>query len=180
MLAQEDGIALRGSRLAAAAPASHRALEEAVRAASTFPTCGVVPRATFVTVTRRSSLHAWQLLVSPVPVRSRDELFGSWNRDAAVLVLISDPAAERRPNEEALRLLFGLTPALARLAAALAAGGTVSEYAGKYRVTVGTARNQLKELFARTGTRRQAELIRLLSSGVAQLDARWSERGADA
>jgi DNA-binding CsgD family transcriptional regulator len=179
MLAQEDGIALRGSRLAAAAPASRRALEEAVHAASTFPMSGVVPRATFVTITRRASLQPWQLLVCPVPARSRDELFVSSDRDAAVLVLISDPAAERRPNEEALRLLFGLTPALARLAASIAAGDTVSEYAERHRVTVGTARNQVKELFARTGARRQAELVRLLLSGVAQLDAQWIERAGD-
>jgi PAS domain-containing protein len=166
-LAQEDGIALRGARLAAAAPASHRALDEAIRAASASPTLGITPRATFVTVPRRSSGRPYQLLVCPIQPRSRDEIFGSWECDAAVLVLISDPAAERRPDEEALRLLFGLTPALARLGAALAAGTTVGEYAEAHGVTAGTARNQLKELFARTGTSRQAELVALILSSPA-------------
>lgn len=73
------------------------------------------------------------------------------------------------PAARALRQLLGLTPALARLAAALAAGETVAEQAEKAGVTQGTARNQLKELFARTGTQRQAELVRVLLSGVAQL-----------
>jgi hypothetical protein len=45
-----------------------------------------------------------------------------------------------------------LTPALSRLAAAIGVGMTVKAYADEAAITEGTARQQLKELFARTGT----------------------------
>lgn len=44
---------------------------------------------------------------------------------------------------------------------------TIAEYAEAARVTGETARQQLKDLFARTGTRRQAELVRLVMSSLA-------------
>jgi DNA-binding CsgD family transcriptional regulator len=178
ILSHGDGIAIRCSRLAAAAPAAHRSLSEAIHDAAVSPKLGSAPRATFVSIPRHSLARPYQLLVCPIPARSREESFGAWDPEAAVLVLISDPSAERRPDEEALRLLFGLTPALARLAAALAMGATLAEYAEARGITVGTARNQLKELFARTATSRQAELVRLLLSGIATLASRGGQRGS--
>ena len=62
-------------------------------------------------------------------------------------------------------------------ASALVQGATIAEYAETARVTEGTARQQLKHLMARTGTRRQAELVRVLLGSVAQLLATPIERG---
>jgi len=82
---------------------------------------------------------------------------------------VSDPEAAPEPAAETLRRLFGLTPAVSKLAAALAAGRTIADHAEEARITQGTARWHMKELFARTGTSRQAELVRLLLGGIAQL-----------
>jgi DNA-binding CsgD family transcriptional regulator len=111
-----------------------------------------------------SALH---VVVAPVvralPVRRPRQ------KQAAAVILVSDPDVAPAPDPETLRRLFGLTPALGRLAAAVAAGATVSEYASAHGVTRGTARNQLKELMARTQTRRQADLVRVLLTGVSIL-----------
>jgi len=61
-----------------------------------------------------------------------------------------------------LRSHFGLTPAEARLALHLVAGETLRCAAVKLSITYETARTSLKNIFRKTGTCRQAELIILI------------------
>ncbi len=60
---------------------------------------------------------------------------------------------------EGLTAVFGLTTMEARLAATLAGGATLHEFAHSQRVAVSTARSHLESVFAKTGTRRQAQLV---------------------
>ncbi len=59
---------------------------------------------------------------------------------------------------------YGLTAAEMRMAEALSAGDTVREAAEKLGIRVATARNHLNHALAKTGARRQVELVRLLLS----------------
>ena len=58
-----------------------------------------------------------------------------------------------------LRSHFGLTPAEARLALHLVAGETLRSAEVKLSISYETARTHLKNIFDKTGTCRQAELI---------------------
>jgi DNA-binding CsgD family transcriptional regulator len=58
---------------------------------------------------------------------------------------------------------FGLTPAEARLASIIAKGRSPEQAAGTLGISPGTARNHLKEIFGKTDTHRQSELVALLS-----------------
>jgi DNA-binding CsgD family transcriptional regulator len=58
-----------------------------------------------------------------------------------------------------LRCHFGLTPAEARLALRLVAGETLRSAAVKLSISYETARTALKNIFRKTGTCRQAELV---------------------
>jgi DNA-binding CsgD family transcriptional regulator len=79
-----------------------------------------------------------------------------------VLLLIAAPERRAQVAPADLARLFRLTGAEAQLAAALAAGDTLSDYAARRGITTGTARIQLKQLFGKTGTGRQADLVRLV------------------
>jgi DNA-binding CsgD family transcriptional regulator len=57
---------------------------------------------------------------------------------------------------------FNLTQAEARLCRAVADGLTLSDYCANWRVTISTARSQLGSVFAKTDTRRQSDLLRLI------------------
>lgn len=57
---------------------------------------------------------------------------------------------------------FGFTPSEARLAAMLAQGHSLDDFAANRNVTVNAARFLLKGVFAKTGVSRQAELVALL------------------
>jgi DNA-binding CsgD family transcriptional regulator len=60
--------------------------------------------------------------------------------------------------ERILRSGFGLTQAEARVALAITRGESLNEIARARGVTVATARTQLKSVFSKTQTHRQAEL----------------------
>jgi DNA-binding CsgD family transcriptional regulator len=79
------------------------------------------------------------------------------------LIFFTDLTAERLPGELLLVKAFRLTSAEARLASTLASGDGVDAASAKLAIGRETARTQLRAIFAKTGTRRQAELATLLS-----------------
>jgi DNA-binding CsgD family transcriptional regulator len=81
------------------------------------------------------------------------------------MVLISDPEAKSGIPISVLSGLYGLTPAEARVVAALIAGRSLTEHARECGVSVETVRSHLKRAMAKTETRRQSELVRLIATG---------------
>ncbi len=79
------------------------------------------------------------------------------------VLMLLDPETAPEGNSFALQRLFQLSPAEARLALSLASGATLAEAADAYGVCVATARAQLKAIFQKTGARRQAELVLVIS-----------------
>jgi DNA-binding CsgD family transcriptional regulator len=61
-----------------------------------------------------------------------------------------------------LRAAFGLSKAEARLALHLSAGASLASMAKAFDVKLSTIRSQLQQVFEKTGTTRQAELVALL------------------
>lgn len=80
-----------------------------------------------------------------------------------VVVVFIDPDIYPQPPEVALQTCFGLTPAETRLARWISSGDELRTVADHLGVTYETARTQLKTVFAKTGTHRQAELVALLA-----------------
>ena len=75
-------------------------------------------------------------------------------------------AALRRAAElpaDGLGARFALTAAEARLAAHLTGGETIAELSEALGISLAAARNQLRSLFAKTGTHRQGELVALFA-----------------
>lgn len=66
--------------------------------------------------------------------------------------------------EDRVRAMFDLTPKEAQLAAALAMGRTLADAAAGRGISMPTARSQLVQLFRKTGTSRQGQLVSLLLS----------------
>jgi DNA-binding CsgD family transcriptional regulator len=81
-------------------------------------------------------------------------------RYPAAIVLIKQPAA--LPNAEQIQALLGVTPAQAALARELLNGDGIPAVAMRLGISRSTARTHLQELFQRTGTNRQAELVRVI------------------
>ena len=80
----------------------------------------------------------------------------------AAIVLI-DPGSRKKSSESHLHIAFQLTPAEARLASALATGEPLDRICEQLEISKETGRNQLKSIFAKTKTRRQAELVLVMA-----------------
>jgi DNA-binding CsgD family transcriptional regulator len=87
----------------------------------------------------------------------------------ALAVHISDARMERIAPERQLMALLGLTHTEAGLAVQLSQGRTLVEAAQALGLTEQTVRTYSKQIFAKTGTRRQADLVRLILTSVATL-----------
>ncbi|MBY0279998.1 hypothetical protein K2Z84_32075 [Candidatus Binatia bacterium] len=74
-------------------------------------------------------------------------------------VLMDDLAVD-----QILRAIFGLTPRESALAREIAAGRTIEEAAARFGREVSTERSRLKEVFAKVGVTRQAELVHAVLS----------------
>ena len=155
---QRDGLDLSASRLSAHEPSENARLRE------------IIARA--ISVGRnKSTEHGGAMLVSRIDKRPLQILAAPFishglaaPRGAVAVVFISDPEQKPALRSQILRELYGLTQAEARLSLLLLDGGSLAETADVIGVTHETARSQIKSVLHKTGTARQGELIRLLSS----------------
>jgi DNA-binding CsgD family transcriptional regulator len=81
----------------------------------------------------------------------------------AGLLLIRDPQHGPEFSTDVLRRKFSLTRSEADIAAQVTSGRAVVEIAKARGVSVGTLRNQIKSILAKTGTSSRAELTALLT-----------------
>lgn len=88
---------------------------------------------------------------------------------STIVLLVSDPEASLSYPRDILRKLYGLTRAEAELAALLANGYSLQDAQRRLGLQMETIRSRLKGVFAKTGTGRQAELVRLLLTSSATL-----------
>ena len=87
---------------------------------------------------------------------------------AALAVTIALPDARHLFDADDIGDLFDLTPAEARLTAAMAGGASLAEYAALRGISAGTARVQLNRVLAKTATQRQAELVRIVQGSTVR------------
>lgn len=90
--------------------------------------------------------------------------------EPAVVVLLSDPEQRAQVPRQILASLFGLTPTEAKIALALAEGLRSEEIAERMSISTTTVAFHLRNLFQKTDTHRQAELIALILAGSMTVD----------
>lgn len=109
----------------------------------------------------RSHGRHWVLQVAPLGDGSQL----AWaDRHAHAIAFLSEPGAACTIDATTLARLYHATPAEARLAQMLLDGDGLPEAADKLGVAHSTVRSQLRSLFGKTNTHRQADLVRLLMS----------------
>jgi DNA-binding CsgD family transcriptional regulator len=97
------------------------------------------------------------------------------NDDVAALLFVTDPSREHWIREDSLQLQLGLTRADGAIARAMLRGDGVAASAKRLGISTTTARTHLNNLFRKTGTRRQAELVRVIlqsCAGIRQPESR--------
>lgn len=149
VLDARDGLALVNGALSA----TDRAAAEALRAGVAATVDRAPLRRSAYLCARPSGRAAYRLLLLPAGPKGED----------GALLQVDDPTG----GDPGLRRLwvsqaYGLTAAETELADRLLNGLSLKESAEDRGIGLETARTQLSALFAKTGTRRQAELLTLL------------------
>lgn len=160
LLAAKDGLTAHDGELRASAHDDTVTLRRAcTAAATTFEKPGAAPGGAFV-VGRPSGKRPLAVLVCPLPGSStlRREV-----ERAVAVVFISDFEQEGL-EASSLRALFDLTPREAELVTLLVGGLTLAAAADRLGLRRETVRSRVKDIFAKTGTHRQSELVRLVMS----------------
>jgi len=158
VLDRNDGLLLSQDKLSATDPQERSLLEELVRRSTSVRSLKREIAAGTVRITRRQG-SPLLLRIAPFP---SEHLAG--NSQFAGILLIGDPDRSGHLSVDTVRYAFGLTVAESRLALLLTRGKSIGEAAEENGVTIATARSQLKSVFSKTGTKRQSELVLLLSA----------------
>ncbi len=97
------------------------------------------------------------------PLQPAQEVASPSQRPLALMAVSIDP--DEKYLAWRLQQLYGLTAAESRVATALAMSKTIEDIAADYAVTEATVRTQLRSIFSKTDTGRQAELVRVVLTG---------------
>lgn len=157
ILAKMDGLSSRKGHLKASWPNEDRVLQRAIfRSCQTGAARGVGTGRSLL-ISRRQSAKPLQVVVGPTCAR-----MAALPSCPAVVVFIHDLSARVRPRSEVLKTLYGLTPSEARVVCLLLDGKSTKEIADVLGRSKNTLKTQLQSVFAKTGVRRQSELMRVL------------------
>jgi DNA-binding CsgD family transcriptional regulator len=161
VLGAGDGLCLGEGRLAAVHPATNAALRwliaQSTRALNARRPGGSLQ---IMRGEERDPIHAF---VAPFKARDNDMWRGDVGESLAI-VFLTDPETAHIADKNRWRQQFGLTAAEANLALEIVKGDGRRASAERLGISVSTARAHLTHVFEKTGTRRQAALVRLLLS----------------
>ncbi|WP_143201906.1 helix-turn-helix transcriptional regulator [Bradyrhizobium sp. NAS96.2] len=160
LLDADDGLRLEGGILSASDADCGRLLRKLV---SSCPALAGIGAGGELTLRRKTGGSPLGVLVTPVPPETAlVALPWTVSRRPVAIVLITDPETEMQARLDGLQQRFGLTPAEAAFALEIIKGDGRQAAADRLGITVGTARTHLSSIFDKTGSKRQAELVRLL------------------
>lgn len=163
LLAARDGLALGRDGLHAYRPEDTLRLRHAQAVAAgrgSSVGCG-----TALLLERGSGRRALRVLVK----RLRVSAAADDGSRSLIGLFVSDPEECVAPPGELLRSFYGLTLAESALTRELSNGHSLAEAASRLEITYGTARQRLGQVFAKTRTTRQAELVHLVLTGPESL-----------
>lgn len=165
ILGQRDGFQLDGGLLRATGRANQAALDSHLDRTTTAEGSDETASG-FVTIERPSGQRPYSVIISPLLDARTDSQVG----DRVAAVFITDPetnAHRHTASINSFRQMYRLTPAQTELSSLLAEGRSLQEISNDRGVSINTTRSQLKQIFGKTGTRRQSELVQLALTGIA-------------
>jgi DNA-binding CsgD family transcriptional regulator len=166
ILDQRDGLSLSNGELRAGTPGLTAQVRSAIVAAVDVSSGrSVVAGDSALSIPRPSGRRPFQLLITPL---SRANDWTGAIGQAVAAVFVADPERDTQPEESRLRQWYGLTPAEARVATALAAAQTVNEIADGLGLTRETVRWYVKTVLSKADVSTQAKFVHLVMTGLGR------------
>lgn len=167
MAAKGDGLLLAQGGLRASRKCDDKRLQRLIASAlAKSPLSTLESAGGYVAISRDGSARAYGATVSRLHVPISP--FAS--RVPSAVVFLSDAAQSSPHTVDALQITFGLSCAEARVAAHLAEGGSLGDYAEETGLSLHTVRGYAKQAYAKTGTCGQANLVSVILDALPPLN----------
>jgi len=167
ILALADGLSADNSgALRAAAPRDTDRLREVIVEVAGAPPGGASQPVGVLKLDRPTLQGSWLIAVIPIHARRRADTV---SEIAAIFVTETAGADPTGIPPQSIERLFTLTPAEAKLLVALVDGMGLDEIAAHFEVSKNTLRNQLNQIFRKTGASKQSELVRMVLASPAAM-----------
>ena len=160
---ENDGIRYARGEIIVADQRSEKKLRESCKFMGKS-NCLLTEDISYLEIRRPSGKPSLSIFVIPIKKNHPLEL-----NTTSIALMIFDPLKRSAFSGKMVQITYGFTPAETKLAVALMHGGSVEQYANAKCVSVNTVRTQLRNLFAKTETTRQGELISLLFRSCADI-----------
>jgi DNA-binding CsgD family transcriptional regulator len=174
ILDRSDGLSVvQGGLLAATRPDETNRLRHLISVASADALRGKrrpgqdsahAPAGGPIRLSRSSGAGALELLVAPLRAGAPGGA-GRGRARGSVMIFVSDPEEPVNIEVAALRQLYGLTVAEARLTVQLLRGMDMPTAASSMGISINTARTLVRRSFERTDTNRQSDLVSKILRG---------------
>ncbi len=157
VLASRDGIELRRDQIRPTRYQDAIRFQAALDHIMALPAEGGGPsrQSMMLLLDRPDHVRPLIAVIAPAAVESAEG-------GAAAIIYVMRPELSGLRGVEVICQLHGLSPVETQLVARLVAGTTLNEAAAEMRIKPDTARAYLKQVFAKTDTHRQADLIQLV------------------
>lgn len=167
IVARNDGLTVDAKgRCRAARGAETGALQNLIKDAAKTGAGKGFAAGGAISLPRPSGLRPFAVLAAPLSCTP----FDIGPKSAAAVLFVADPERRHEPPGSLLARLYGLTPMEARVAVAMLSGRSLTQVAETLGVTRNTASTHLRQVYLKTETRRQTELVKLLLTGPAGLE----------
>ena len=165
ILETHDGLSVERGRPAAVDCFENRELQEKIKRAVKDPASPDSPSGEVMIISRDSGRRALPVMVGPLLIARHEHL----TDEARAVLFIADTEGRQIDTTQNLETLYQLTHAEADLVRLISEGRSLEQVAKERGVTLNTVRSQLKQVFSKTDTSRQGELVHLVLSGVAAI-----------
>lgn len=152
----KDGLMLDRGTLVAIEARAEVQLQRLIFGAAAAESGRVLELGGAFSLPRGNGQHPLSAMVAPTGATG---LFPG-SRTASVVVLVEEPVRRQTAPFDAFTGSYALSPAEASLTARLVGGMSVRQAAIAAGIQPSTARSHLKKIFAKTGARRQSDLVR--------------------
>jgi DNA-binding CsgD family transcriptional regulator/PAS domain-containing protein len=155
IVAAGDGVEVRSARLGLRVPAADAVLQRSIPEALGHCDSGGRSGSSML-CPRIEGKRSYVVHVVPFSPSTTDP------NQSRALVIVIDPDRRTEPCRQLLSCLYGLTKAESEIALRVLDGDGLRPISDEMSLSMATVKTHLQHVFAKTGTHRQAELVRLL------------------